>query len=277
MNCQEVREQLDAALDDQRVVSGQTDVARDADVVAHAESCPDCRVLYEEHLLIESALAVWTPRRPAVDLTDRVIDAARQEGLISSNGSAVAAEVATEVGSADLRVGQLGSDDSSFGVTSSRLSNDASDFVRRRSTILAAATTAVLILLAAFIVFREGQNQMAKDVRPAEQLFPDQQPRLLDDSQDQVADIGHLVADAQSAWRGITSRVSHQASGFSVFVPDLKNELGISDVMESPDGTPDSASPDNDDESQNSPRPSAVEKAFEFLFDDAESGNTRTI
>lgn len=273
MNCQEVREQLEAALDDQRVVSGQTDVARDAGVVSHAESCPDCRVLYEEHLLIESALAVWTPRRPAVDLTDRVIEAARQEGLISSNGSAVGAEV----GDADLRVGQLGSDDSPYVVTSSEASNDASDFMRRRSTILAAATTAVLILLAAFIVFREGQNQMAKDERPAEQLFPDRQPQLLDDSQDQVADIGHLVADAQSAWRGITSRVSHQASGFSVFVPDLKNELGISDVMESSDGTPGSASPDEDDESQNSTRPSAVEKAFEFLFDDAESGNTRTI
>lgn len=276
MNCQEVREQLDAALDDQRVVSGQTDVARDADVVAHAESCPDCRVLYEEHLLIESALAVWTPRRPAVDLTDRVIDAARQEGLISSNGSAVGAEVATEVGSADLRVGQLGADDSPYLFTEALPRTGLFD-APSRLQILAAATTAVLIFLAAFIFVRERQNQMAKDVRPAEQLFPDQQPQLLDGPQDQHADISHLVADAQSAWRGITSRVSHQASGFSVFVPDLKNELGISDVMESSDGTPGSASPDDEDESQNSPRPSAVEKAFEFLFDDAESGNTRTI
>lgn len=272
MNCQEVREQLDAALDDQRVVSGQTKVARDADVVAHAESCPDCRVLYEEHLLIESALAVWTPRRPAVDLTDRVIEAARQEGLISSNGSAVAADV----GSADLRVGQLGSDDSPYLFTAALPRTGLFDAPSRRQ-ILAAATTAVLLLLAAFIVFRKGQNQMAKDERPAQQLSPDRQPRQLIEPQDQVADIGHLVADAQSAWRGITSRVSHQASGFSVFVPDLKDELGISDVMESPDGAPGSFNPDNDDESQNPTRPSAVEKAFEFLFDDAESGNTRTI
>ncbi|MGZ0162428.1 MAG: hypothetical protein ACKVII_00845 [Planctomycetales bacterium] len=272
MNCQEVREQLDAALDDQRVVSGQTKVARDADVVAHAESCPDCRVLYEEHLLIESALAVWTPRRPAVDLTDRVIEAARQEGLISSNGSAVAADV----GSADLRVGQLGSDDCPYLFTAALPRTRMFD-APSRLQILAAATTAVLILLAAFIVFREGQNQIAKDERPAQQLSPDRQTQQLVEPHDQVADIGHLVADAQSAWRGITSRVSHQASGFSVFVPDLKNELGISDVMESPERTPGSVNPDNDDESQKSTRPSAVEKAFEFLFDDAESGNTRTI
>jgi len=276
MNCQEVREQLDAALDEQRVVSGQTNVDRDADVVAHAESCPDCRVLYEEHLLIESALTVWTPRRPAVDLTDRVIEAAREEGLISSNGSAVAADV----GNAELRVGQLGSDDSPYLFTAALPRTglfDTPSRLQSRLQILATATTAVLLLLAAFIVFREGQNQMAKDERPAQQLSPDRQLRQLVEPQDQVADIGHLVADAQSAWQGITSRVSHQASGFSVFVPDLKNELGISDMMESPERAPGSVNPDNDEESQKSTRPSAVEKAFEFLFDEAGSGNTRTI
>ena len=270
MNCQEVREQLDAALDDQRVVSGQTNVARDADVVAHAESCPDCRVLYEEHLLIESALAVWTPRRPAVDLTDRVIEAARQEGLISSNGSAVAAEV----GDADLRVGQLGSDDSPYVVTAARPSDH---FFYRRPALAALAAGALILLTSSLAFYHIIGRDMAKKDDEIQLPFPDQQPRLLDGSQDQHADISHLVADAQSAWRGITSRVSHQASGFSVFVPDLKNELGISDMIESPDGTPGSSSPDEDDESQNSTRPSAVEKAFEFLFDDAESGNTRTI
>lgn len=270
MNCQEVREQLDAALDEQRVVSGQTNVARDSDVVAHAESCPDCRVLYEEHLLIESALAVWTPRLPIVDLTERVIEAARQEGLISSNGSAVAADV----GGAELRVGQLGSGDSPYVLTSARPRDQS--FYRRPAVVVLAA--GALILLTSSLAFYHiiGRN-LAKNDDQIQVPFPDQQPRFFDGSQDQHADISHLVADAQSAWRGITSRVSHQASGFSVFVPDLKDELGISDVMESPERTPGSVNPDNDDESQNSTRPSAVEKAFEFLFDDDESGNTRTI
>jgi predicted anti-sigma-YlaC factor YlaD len=49
MNCQKIREQLDAALDDQCVISSQTNAPRHAEVLSHVESCLDCRVLYEEH------------------------------------------------------------------------------------------------------------------------------------------------------------------------------------------------------------------------------------
>ena len=267
MNCQEVREQLDAALDEQRVVSGQTDVARDADVVAHAESCPDCRVLYEEHLLIESALALWTPRRPDVDLTDRVIEAARREGLISSNGSAVAAEVSRAV----PRAGRLNSDDGPV----VRAATEATPAAGR--SIWPTVVTVALVLVAVAIVFQERPVNIAQNEITPQQSVPGSPPELSENPQDQVADIGHLVADAQSAWRGITSRVSHQASGFSVFVPNLKNELGIADVIGSSDDSSDSTSPNDDAERQESTKPSAVDKAFEFLFDKAEPAGTLTI
>jgi hypothetical protein len=273
MNCQEVREQLDAALDDQRVVSGQFDVVRDADVVAHAESCPDCRVLYDEYLLIESALAVWVPRRPAVDLTDRVIEAARREGLISSTGSAVSGKV-DEVGKVDgavPRAGRLTSGDEPVFLAATEETPAAG------RNVWPTLVTVALVLAAVAIVFREKPGTIAHREKTPQPSVPDSPPGLLDPRQDQVADIGHLVADAQSAWRGIASRVSHQASGFSVFVPNLTSELGIADVIGSADDNSGSASPDDDAQRQETSQPSAVDKAFEFLFDKAEPAGTLTI
>jgi hypothetical protein len=275
MNCQTFREQLDVALDERRAVSNQADSADagGADVISHAESCADCRLLYEEHVLIEAALAAWMPLRTAFDLTDRVIEAAREEGLISSNGTSVAAEVVSD----GVRTGLLGSEHSPYVLTAAGPSDDSSSFFHRRSTIWAAVASAALIFTASTVFFYIRIEQVAQDDQQPQQLFPDQQPEPLDESQDQVADISHLVADAQSAWQGITSRVSHQASGLKVFVPDLKNELGISGVAESLDMDPDASDPDGDPESPDSSEPSAVEKAFDFLFDDAESVGIRTI
>lgn len=265
MNCQEIREHLDAALDDQRVISSQANDPRHAEVLSHVESCPNCRVHYEEHLVIGMALAAWVPKRPAVDLTDRVIAAARQEGLVSSNDSAVAGTFdCTSMGDADPRVGTLGSD---AGVVVPPSADNTSPQGRN---IWPTVVTVALVLMAVAIVFREKPGTVAiKDPAP-EHLVPE----LFRPPQDQVADISHLVADAQSAWQGITSRVSHQASGFSVFVPDLKDELGISDDQNS---APDSNNSTDDAVPQTSPNPSAVEKAFEFLFKDDDSSGTLTI
>ena len=223
MNCQKIREQLDAALDDQRVISSQTNAPRHPEVLLHIESCSDCRVLYEEHLVIGTALAGWVPQRPAVDLTDRVIDAARQEGLVSSNGSTVAGTFdSSSMGDADPRVGRL---DSDAGVV---VRPDADNTAPQGRNSWPTIVTVALVLMAVAIVFREKPGTVADNNPAPEQLVPEQPPELFQPPQDQVADVSHLVADAQSAWQGITSRVSHQASGFSVFVPDLKDDLGIS-------------------------------------------------
>lgn len=269
MNCQEIREQLDAALDNQRVISSQTSDPRHAEVLSHVESCSDCRVLYEEHLVIGTALVAWVPQRPAVDLTDRVIDAARQEGLVSSNGTAVAGTFdSTNMGDADPRVGRM---DSDAGIVVRPRADDTSPQGRN---IWPTIVTVALVLMAVAVVFREKPGTVAiKDPAP-DQLVPEQPPELFQPPQDQVADVSHLVADAQSAWQGITSRVSHQASGFSVFVPDLKDELGISDDLNS---ASDSDNSIDDAVPRKSSEPSAVEKAFEFLFKDDDSSGTLTI
>ena len=272
MNCQEVREQLDAALDGRLVVSVQTDVARNAAVVAHVDSCTECRVLYDEYLLIESALAVWVPRRPAVDLTDRVIEAARREGLISSTGSAVAAKVdGVKVDGAVPRAGRFTSGNESV------VRAAAEEAPAAGRNVWPTIVTVALVLAAVAIVFREKPGTIAHREKTPQPSAPDSPPGLLDPRQDQVADIGHLVADAQSAWLGITSRVSHQASGFSVFVPNLTSELGIADVIGSADDNSGSASPNDDAQRQKTAKPSAVDKAFEFLFDKAEPAGTLTI
>jgi hypothetical protein len=267
MNCQEIREQLDEALDDQRVISSVNDASRYAGIVSHVESCADCRVLYEEHLLIRSALATWIPRRPIVDLTDRVIETARREGLVFSNGS----EVVTEFVGAGVLAGRSALD------TGNVVSSEFPDAALTRRSILPTIVTVALVLVAVAIVFRGKPGDIAKKEDTPLQSPTDRQPELFAPPQDQVADIGHLVADAQSAWQGITSRVTHQASGFSVFVPDLKNELGIPGDADSAELDREANSSDRDVDSQNQSEPSAVDRAFEFLFKDDDSGGTLTI
>lgn len=261
MNCQEFQEQLDAALDERSVISADGESSIDRDTVAHAESCSDCQLLYEEHVLIEAALASWIPRRPVIDVADRVIEAARQEGLITSNGADVASEVVSEFVSAE--------------VLNSHLSPvvrpaDTSEGSPRRS-LWPTVTTVALVLIAIAIVFNDQPNQVAEidsqDDQHIPRLIPTPQPEQLDEPQDQLADIGELVADARSAWQGILRRVSHQASGFRVFVPDFDDELGITKGIV----------PDEADDNAEPIEPSAMDKAFWFLFDDADTVSVQTI
>ena len=264
MNCQNFRQQLDAALDEQRVVSRQNGSAADADTVAHAESCSNCRSLYEEHVLIEAALSAWKPRRQNVDLVARIMEAVREEDLISSKES-------------DLSLHAVGTSErtrrgGTKHVPVVDIENSSKSPARR--SFWPTVVTVALVLVAVVLVFREKTDRLARDERPPQQLFPARQPEQLNEPQDQLADIGHLVADARSAWQGITRRVSRQTSGFSVFVPDLKNELGVSDISESFDIVPRESTSDSDSDSS---RPSAVEKAFEFLFDDPHARGSQTI
>jgi hypothetical protein len=62
-----------------------------------------------------------------------------------------------------------------------------------------------------------------------------------------------------------------------VFVPDLKNELGISGDADSAEQDRETNSLDRDVDSQNQSEPSAVDRAFEFLFKDDDSLGTLTI
>jgi len=269
MNCQEIREELNGALDNQRSITSQTNDPRHAEVLLHVESCSDCRPHYEEHLLIATALAAWAPQQTPVDLTDRVIDTIRQDGLVSSNGSAVAgAFTSTKMGDAGLREGRLESD------TDVVVRSDTDETSPQGRNIWPTIVIVALVLMTVAIVFREKSGTIAVNDHPQEQVVPEQLAELFQQSQDQIADVSHLVADARSAWQGITNRVSDQARGFSVFVPDSKHDLGIPDA---PNSAVDSGDASDEVVPQNSSEPSAVEKAFEFLFKNDELSSTLTI
>lgn len=272
MNCQKIREQLDAALDQRRSALSHPNTPEATAIMAHVTSCSSCQALYEEYVLIETALETWKPRRMTVDLTDRVLESARREGLLSSNGSTESIRpVDIELQSAPGVFRQSTASSHSLS-TGSPVPAGSPD----RRSIWPAVVTVALVLLAVVVVFREKPGSIVKQNRPSRPLFPDPQHRQRDDSPDQFADIGHLVADARSAWQGITSRVSHQASGLSVFVPDLTDELGIPDVSDSLTAPLEDTVPNDDPDPQRSSEPSAVEKAFQFLFEDAESSESQT-
>ena len=276
MNCHEFQAQLDLAIDQRRAVSADSGVLRDADAVAHTESCADCSQLYDEYLLIETALVAWKPRRPMVDLSDRVIETARAEGLISSNGFVVHKSVRAGVAVVGRSDGERQCDDQLQSRGSQQLTVDRGERAGAPvgRSVWPTIVTVALVLIAVAIVFRDQPKQIADDKGPPRSVFPDTQSDELNESQDQVADLGHLIADAQSAWLGITRRASHRASGLGVFIPNLNAELGITGSPELHQGVPEESTPDGEGQSA---EPSAVERTFDFLFDRTDSSESQTI
>ena len=238
MNCNEFQSQLDQALDerqpsDQELLSG------------HAASCPACQRLWDDWLLLEQAVNAWKdrPTTVEVDLTDRVIDAARGEGLVSANGMPV---------------------DSAPVI-------DPPDIGTRRRGLLPLIVTAALVLIAALVVFRDGQNHVANndgnepDEKPPEELVVVPDESIVPDLPDiplpeQQPDFDHMIADARLAWQSLTQRASLQANSFSVFIPS-RDDIGLeeSDEVEPEESPEEPAVP--------VPLPDGVNRAFDFLFE----------
>jgi hypothetical protein len=74
MNCHEFQKRLETAAEQQ--ISVATEAA-----ISHARSCAnsECRMRWEQSLLMERALAGWRGVRPPIDVTDRVVQEWRPE------------------------------------------------------------------------------------------------------------------------------------------------------------------------------------------------------
>lgn len=241
MNCNEFQSQLDLALEERHPPNHPA-------LSGHASSCAECQRLWEDWLLLERAVGVWKdrPETIEVDLTDRVLDAARRDGLVSSNGVAVANAPTIEPAEAD----------------------------ERRRSIWPLVVTAALVLLAALVVFREGPNQIADNDQSDPQSEPPEEVAVAPDSlivpdlpdiplPEQQPDFEHLIADARSAWKSLAERATSQASGFSVFLPNIREDIGFEE--------PEVTQPEETLEIQVGPMPlpDGVNRAFDFLFEQA--------
>lgn len=246
MNCNDFQSQLDQALDerqppDQELLSG------------HAASCPACQRVWDDWLLLDQAIGVWRDRAAAeVDLTDRVIDAARSEGLLSVNGMPVDSAPTIE----------------------------PPDVSTRRRGILPLIVTVALVLIAAFVVFRDGQNQVANnegndpDGKPPEELVVVPDDSIVPDLPDiplpeQQPDFDHMLTDARTAWQSLKQRASLQANSFSVFMPG-RDDIGLeeSDEPEPEESPEEPIAP--------LPLPDGVNRAFDFLFEQSGAEEAET-
>jgi len=198
-----------------------------ANLTDHAHSCETCRSAWQDFLLLESALTSWT-EPVEVDLVDRVVGAALAE----------ATEKPTAVPST------LGGE----GTT-------------RRW--LAIATAAVLVI-GAVIAFRPGLDQTANNdsPEPAPEHDVPFTPELNEGNQ--YAGVDELIASTRSAWEGIASKAANQASGLSVFVPDLKSDLGLPESEESEPEEPPEVEVNGQEPSL---IPGKINRAFDFLLD----------
>lgn len=235
MNCEQFQKEIERAIDER---SSSASVS--AILTGHADSCEKCHSAWQDFLLLESALASWT--EPAeVDLVDRVVEAAVSEA------SAAVPEPSKKPPSAP--------------------SPPKGERTTRRR--LAIATAAILVIGAA-IVFRPDPDQAANNgsPNPAPEHDVPFTPGLNED--DQYAEVDELIASTRSAWEGITSKAASQASGLSIFVPDLKSDLGLQSDLGLPNSEkPEPEEPPEVEASGQEPSliPGEINRAFDFLLD----------
>lgn len=198
-----------------------------ANLAGHADSCETCRSAWQDFLLLESALTSWT-EPVEVDLVDRVVEAAQAEF----------SKKATTVPAPPKEAG-----------------------ITRRWWMVA---TAAVLVIGAAIAFRPGSDQMTNNdsPEPAPEHDVPFTPELSED--DQYAGVDELIASTRSAWEGIASKAANQASGLSVFVPDLKSDLGLPESEE-----PEPEEPPEVEVNGQEPSliPGEINRAFDFLLD----------
>ena len=240
MNCSEFQSQLDHCLEKRR--------SPDHSVLSqHVAACADCQSLWDDWLLLERAIVEWNDSREPVDvdLTDRVIAAARREGLVSSNSVSVAGARAIQ---------------SKAGTP-------------HRRGVWPLVVTMALVLLAMLIVFRDGPDQVVdvpQDPPTGVVVIPDHVPIPNVAVPEVQPDLDHLIADARSAWESLRHRAAEQARDLRVFVPDIRADMGLDSENETaPEETPEGS--DNP-----VPLPDGVNRAFDFLFEADEPDESQT-
>lgn len=235
MNCHEFETQLDQAIDGRQLANASA-------VREHAEACIECAHKWQDYLLVESAIAGWHKEPFEVEIVDHVIEAAREEGLIASNGSTVPDDLRSPMIPQEIAP-------SSVGMKSVR---------RFWPTIV----TVALVLVAAVLVLRDRPDQVAHDDPPNPdpvEIVELPEYHYPPESEEEPPNLDALLADARQAWLGITRRAGRRADDFRVFVPDISNDLGIE---------PESSETQlDDDESREESAPDRIQRAFDFLFE----------
>ena len=229
MNCEQFQKEIERAIDER-----SSSVSVSAILTGHADLCEKCHSAWQDFLLLESALASWT--EPAeVDLIDRVVEAA------ASEASAAVPEP-------------------------SKIPPSVPSLPKGEGTTrhwLAIATAAILVIGTA-IVFRPAPDQTVNNdsPNPAPEHDVPFTPGLNED--DQYAGVDELIASTRSAWEGIASKAASQASGLSIFVPDLKTDLGLPESEE-----PEPEEPPEVEVNGQEPSliPGEINRAFDFLLD----------
>ena len=237
MNCSEFRNALEDSVDGRQL-------AESLSPCEHAQTCVECRGLWDEFLLLEAAIADWKPRTINADLTDRVLAtmASTQEVVVPAT-------------------------------TLTILSREAGSNPRRSAWPL--VTTIALVLVAVVVVLRDRSAErevVTTNPDPGRQLAVAQPI-------ESVADLSDLLSDAQSAWRGLADSTVRRAREMQVFVPSIRAaaemEAGSPTETDEPSKTGEPSTTDETDDNI-APVPTEFRRAFEFFFNAAQPENSQT-
>lgn len=238
MNCTQFQQQLEAAVDNRQL-------AQSPELSEHTTTCFSCRELWDEYLLLETAIAQWRGTRLDLDLTDRVLAAYRAERATAPVAIMTSNQTTTPPPSESQ-------------VTLVRVPTPASGTRWWPMLIPAIAALALAVMV---LISREGS-------RERQVVQPDIKPSM---PPEELADLSEIVDDAKSAWLGLARSTADRTRGLSVFIPSLRSAPG--DEAPSPPMDVDML---EDMHPGLKPVPDEFRRAFEFLIDAAQWDESQT-
>lgn len=211
MNCNGFQSELRRAIE-QREAAGR------ADLRAHADVCPRCAPEWEQHALLEAAVAGWKGRIPQVDLADRIM-----AHWAFDAGAELAERLTAELGDQPVAPRCEPAPSLPVVVTTGRR--------RNRQTIgkwaaVGAAVAALVILLSPLVwrpdAERQAGPQVADVPAPAAPVAdspaqPDVPPLRRDT---QTARVDAAVREAGTAWLGLANEATGTVREMAAFFPE---------------------------------------------------------
>ena len=254
MNCTMFENRLAAAVENRRPFAS-------AELREHASSCDKCRVLWEQHAVLEHAIPCWRDRREDVDLTESILAqvlSIRASQLADRRDATVTKPTPDSLNRVAHAVG-------------TQLRKSSVRSVRPQRQRWAVVAVAALLLLCSLTALHTARNRSVSSFLLAKNATP----RIRVANELEITQVNHqsldtLVRDVSSAWLVLAKEATESVTSVAVLIP------GEMQPSMPQDNEPPTSTWFEEWQDHLKPIGHDVERAFDFLIEAAPFDSTPT-